>query len=172
MSNVIGKFVRTAVKPGCIMIKVDFNGGEKWVTVPEPVFNIVKTTAQPGQVITMVNLVTTNDGKLHKADNIEVAQSTSAPVVTSPPVQAQTTLPVASTPGSQPVSKVAPVLSYNNGDYMKQRHPADSQAMEKLSVLSSVCGAISAVQGLDANMLGDMIENLYDRFLKKVNING
>ena len=54
-------------------------------------------------------------------------------------------------------------------EYMKSKNPEESKQIRALSILSSVCNAVSAIAGhVDQNTLGDVVEALYDRFDKKI----
>lgn len=52
-----------------------------------------------------------------------------------------------------------------------QKSPEESEKIKRLSILSSVCTAVSALSGqLDQNTLPEYIECLYDRMYKKISI--
>lgn len=54
-------------------------------------------------------------------------------------------------------------------EYMKSKNPEESKQIRALSILSSVCSAMSSLAGhVDLNTIGDTIEALYDRFDKKI----
>ena len=49
------------------------------------------------------------------------------------------------------------------------KSPEESEKIKRLSILSSVCRATSALAGLvDINNIGEIIESLYDRLYKKI----
>jgi len=50
-----------------------------------------------------------------------------------------------------------------------QKSPEESEKIKRLSILSSVCTAVSAIQGqVDPNTLPTIIESLFDKFYKKI----
>lgn len=53
------------------------------------------------------------------------------------------------------------------GGYSKS--PEDSERITRLSILSSVCQAVTALVGnVDRNDIGDVINSLYDKFYEKI----
>jgi len=169
------KFVKAAQSKN--MLKVVIGGKETWAFCSEPVLKFAKNTLKEGDEVTIQSD--------NKNGNIYITRISKGEVVSIE--TPKTEKPVSESPryvcedcgkelkdgkykkcyecnkkNPEPKEKKEPKTTYGYT-------PKDTESIKKQAVLKSVCMAVSALTGMiDINNLGDVIENLYDRFLKKL----
>lgn len=154
--QVKAKFVRVATKPGCIMMKVIVDGKEQWADCANPVYEFAKKSFQEGQDITLTADYANNR---YNVSRIEAGSGSSSSPSSSGSSLAPANKPAASSSNYSPSS--------TGKSYGKS--PEESERITRLSVLSSVCTLLGAIPGqVEVNAVGDVAEELYNRFLGKV----
>jgi len=146
--QVKAKFMRVATKPGCLMMKVVVDGKEQWADCSQAVHDFAKKAYKEGQEVTMTAEF---DNNRYNVSRMEGGNNTSAAAGS------------ASSASSSKPTTTSTTKSYGS------KTPEESERITRLSVLSSVCTALGAIPGqVEVNAVGDVVEELYTRFLNKV----
>jgi len=137
-------------KDGNYLIKAEFKAGEgsKWASTTEAVFNFAKKNFKKGD---NVNIDYRTEKGKYFVDRITKVEGT-----TTTETKSETT-----TKTEQPKTETKTYY---------QKSPDVQDAIIRQSTLASACQAIQVLTGQvnDVQVLGDMIETLFDRFYKKV----
>ena len=153
--QVKAKFVRVATKPGCLMMKVVVEGKEQWADCSQAVHDFAKKSFKENQEVT---LTATYENNRYNVSRLESGTGGSSQPTTG--TSSASTSKPATTTGT---SSAAPVKSYGS------KSPEESERITRLSVLSSACSVVAAAPGqVEVNALGDVVEELYTRFLNKI----
>lgn len=152
--QVKAKFVRVATKPGCLMMKVVVEGKEQWADCSQAVYDFAKKAFKEGQEVT---LTAAYENNRYNVSRMEGGNAGASQTPANNFSSTQTSKPAGTSTASG--------KSY--GGYGKS--PEESERITRLSVLSSVCTALGAIPGqVEVNAIGDVVEELYTRFLNKI----
>ena len=169
--QVIAKFVRTTNNPKFNGLKVIYQDGtEDWADCSPQVLGFVKNNNSINEGVDIVMIGDWVQKGQKRKFNVTKVQLNNTYNNVQPPQMPMNTQNV-STPSTNivqpPVQMKISTPSVVN--FNKYRDPAIAERMCRLSILSSVCTAVSAVQGyIDLNTLDAKIECLYDYWLNKI----
>ena len=154
--QVKAKFVRVATKPGCLMMKVVVEGKEQWADCSQPVYDFAKKAFKEGQEVT---LTAAYENNRYNVSRMESGAGGGTQTTTGASSASPTSKPSTTSTSSSGAGKP----SYGN------KSPEESERITRLSVLSSACSVVAAAPGqVEVNALGDVVEELYTRFLNKI----
>lgn len=159
------------------LVKIDFGGdiGEKWATTTDAVYNFAKSNIKgsnrdtnfSGEEVTVEYKV--NDGKYEVSRITKVAQSETTKKTKDTPTE-----PICKDCGATlKDAKYEKCYTCNKKNPVKKTYgktPEEIESIKKQAVLKACCHAIQVLTGRieDAQTLGDMIVELFDKLYAKI----